>query len=95
MSRLGSADTTYEFLRRALGWSVVLQVVWIFGDEIPTETLASMHKWLGQGRLPAARRREGSRCASALGAHPAPCRSWCPITSRWVRIRSNRGRVPR
>ena len=51
MSRLGSADTTYEFLRRALGWSVVLQVVWIFDDEIPTETLASMHKWLGQGRL--------------------------------------------
>ena len=51
MSRLGSADATYEFLRRALGWSVVLQVVWTFDDEIPAETLVSMHKWLGQGRL--------------------------------------------
>ena len=51
MSRLGPADATYEFLRRALGWSVVLQVVWVFDEAIPAEAIVSMNTWLSRGRL--------------------------------------------
>lgn len=49
--RLGDADTTYWFLHRALGWDVVLQLVWVMDGPIATDTLALLNRHLAGGRL--------------------------------------------
>ncbi|AZG45233.1 hypothetical protein [Gordonia insulae] len=49
--RLGDADATYWFLHRALGWSVVLQLVWTFDGPVSREALAEMNRGLTHGRL--------------------------------------------
>lgn len=49
--RLGDADTTYWFLHRALGWDVVLQLVWVMNGPIAPDTLALLNRQLAAGRL--------------------------------------------
>ncbi|SIR79208.1 hypothetical protein [Williamsia sterculiae] len=49
--RLADEDSTFWFLRRALGWDVVLQTVWVFDGAIPDSALRRMHAGLECGRL--------------------------------------------
>lgn len=49
--RLGDEDATYWFLHRALGWTVVLQLVWVFDGRVPADALSAMNGALGRGRL--------------------------------------------
>ncbi|RPA10385.1 hypothetical protein EEB19_08560 [Gordonia sp. OPL2] len=49
--RLSDEDATYWFLHRALRWTVVLQLVWVFDGPVSREALAAMNRRLGRGRL--------------------------------------------
>ncbi|WP_238423493.1 hypothetical protein [Gordonia sp. 'Campus'] len=49
--RLASEDATFWFVTPALGWSVVLQIVWVLEDEVSLEALTAMNAALGRGRL--------------------------------------------
>ncbi|MFW0786839.1 hypothetical protein AAFP35_20280 [Gordonia sp. CPCC 206044] len=50
-TRLGDEDTTYWFLYRALGWSAVLQLVWIIDGAVAEEDLDAMNGHLASGPL--------------------------------------------
>ncbi|SDU51846.1 hypothetical protein [Gordonia westfalica] len=49
--RLATDDAPFWFATPALGWSVVLQVVWIFDDEVSLEALTAMNAALARGRM--------------------------------------------
>ncbi|WP_439032479.1 hypothetical protein [Gordonia terrae] len=49
--RLASEDAPFWFVTPALGWSVVLQIVWVLDDEVSLEALTAMNAALGRGRL--------------------------------------------
>ncbi|MEE4024260.1 hypothetical protein V1Y59_14335 [Gordonia sp. PKS22-38] len=50
-ARLADEDATYWFLHRGLGWSVVLQLVWVFDGPVQTATLTAMNRALSRGVL--------------------------------------------
>ncbi|NIL90583.1 hypothetical protein RhoFasSB10_02912 [Rhodococcus fascians] len=50
-SRLADEDATYWFLRRAFGWSVVLQLVWTTDSPVSKEVLTEVNSALTSGRL--------------------------------------------
>ncbi|MDL9945831.1 hypothetical protein QSJ19_09560 [Gordonia sp. ABSL11-1] len=49
--RLSDEDATYWFLHRALGWTVVLQLVWVLDGPVSREALTTMNRELSRGRL--------------------------------------------
>ena len=49
--RLTSEDAPFWFVTPALGWSVVLQLVWVFDEEVSIETLTAMNAAFARGRL--------------------------------------------
>ncbi|WP_223205664.1 hypothetical protein [Gordonia jinghuaiqii] len=49
--RLASDDAPFWFVTPALGWSVVLQMVWVLDDEVSLEALTAMNAALARGRL--------------------------------------------
>ncbi|UPW11009.1 hypothetical protein M1C59_09370 [Gordonia terrae] len=49
--RLTSEDAPFWFVTPALGWSVVLQLVWVFDEEVSIEALTAMNAALARGRL--------------------------------------------
>lgn len=49
--RLADEDATYWFLRRAFGWSVVLQLVWTTDSPVSKEVLTEVNSALTSGRL--------------------------------------------
>ncbi|TFI44653.1 hypothetical protein E4P29_07820 [Rhodococcus sp. 1R11] len=50
-SRLADEDATYWFLRRAFGWSVVLQLVWTTDAPVSKAVLTEVNSALASGRL--------------------------------------------
>ncbi|OZG26934.1 hypothetical protein BH683_021050 [Williamsia sp. 1138] len=59
MKRLAPEDFTYWFVRKAFGWSVVLQVLWTFDRPPSAHAIAAVNDQLG--RSPLNRRVIGSR----------------------------------
>lgn len=51
MKRLAPEDFTYWFVRRAFGWSVVLQVLWTFDRPPSTASLERVNRQLAAGPL--------------------------------------------
>ncbi|ASR02660.1 hypothetical protein RVF83_14795 [Gordonia rubripertincta] len=49
--RLATDDAPFWFATPALGWSVVLQIVWVFDDEVSLEALTAMNAALARGRM--------------------------------------------
>ncbi len=49
--RLATDDAPFWFATPALGWSVVLQMVWVFEDEVSLEALTAMNAALARGRM--------------------------------------------
>lgn len=106
-TRLGDEDATYWFLRRGLGWSVVLQLVWDFEDAIPEElaqavaarlTVGRLHRRLVVPRVPGARPKwVPSQAPSALhldgGAVPAgKVDDWAEFEMSTVELDAQDGR---
>ncbi|OZE21677.1 hypothetical protein CH262_20415 [Rhodococcus sp. 05-2255-1e] len=50
-SRLADEDATYWFLRRAFGWSVVLQLIWTTDAPVSKAVLTEVNSALANGRL--------------------------------------------
>ncbi|MCR8898510.1 MULTISPECIES: glycosyltransferase [Gordonia] len=51
LERLATDDALYWIMTPALGWSVVLQIVWVLDDEISPEALTAMNTALSRGPL--------------------------------------------
>ncbi|GAB99575.1 hypothetical protein GONAM_10_00465 [Gordonia namibiensis NBRC 108229] len=49
--RLATDDAPFWFATPALGWSVVLQLVWVFDEEVSLEAMTSMNAALARGRM--------------------------------------------
>lgn len=67
--RLDADDATFWFVGPALGWSVVLQIVWVFDEEVGVDTVRAMNTVLAQGRL-----HRRLRVPRVVGARP----QWVP-----------------
>ena len=77
-ARLDGPDLTYWFVDRALGWSVVLQLVWVFSDRLDPALVddvaarlhhSALHRRVASPAVPGARPRWASSTASIPAVH--------------------------